>query len=746
MISRNLFVLIFIILFSIGANAAPYWNDVSEANIQTTGERVIKPVKFRTLNLNIPDLKSLLQSAPLEKNVLPKNSNSVISLPMPDGTFLRFKFVDSPIMEDGLAVQFPEIKTYMGQGIDDPYSSVRFDITPLGFHAMIFSERGTVFIDPYAKGDNFNYISYFKTDFRTDKQMTCEVIDDGHMEKNHAPYSPDMLAEGQLRTYRTVIACTGEYAAYFGGTQAAALAAIVVSLNRVNGVYEKEASVRMVLVANNNLVVYTNSSTDPYTNGNGNTMLGQNQTTCDQQIGAANYDIGHVFSTGGGGVANLGCVCVAGSKAKGVTGSGAPVGDPYDIDYVAHEMGHQFGGNHTFNSTTSSCGGGNRNNNTAYEPGSGSTIMAYAGICGSTDLQPNSDPYFHTKSLDEIINYTSLAGGNSCPVTTNTGNHNPVVTMPPDGFAIPRSTPFELTGTATDQDLDVLSYCWEQYDLGPGGAPGSPVNNAPIFRSFNPVATGYRVFPKLSNLLNNTTTIGELLPTYDRSLTFRLTARDNRVGGGGRGTGTIAFGVDATAGPFLVTAPNTNVTWNTPYPQTVTWNVANTNAATVNCATVDILLSTDGGNTFPTVLVSGTANDGSQQVTLPNVNSTTARIKVKAVGNIFFDISNTNFTMSTATGIGNNTTAPLTFSLSQNYPNPFNPTTMINFTIPKLANVTLKVYDLKGQLVASLINGELKTEGNYTYEFDGSSLASGMYFYKIEAGSFSETRKMILMK
>lgn len=747
MTSRYFFVLIFTVLFSIGANAATYWNDVSEASIQTTGERVIKPIKFRTLNLNTPDLKNLLQSAPLEKNIHPKYSNSVISLPMPDGTFLRFKFSESPVMEDGLAVQFPEIKTYLGQGIDDPYSSVRFDLTPLGFHAMIFSERGTVFIDPYAKGDNMNYISYFKSDFRTDKRMTCEVIDERTPEQKHAPHNPDMLAEGELRTYRTVIACTGEYAAYFGGTAGGALAAIVVSLNRVNGVYEKEASVRMVLVANNILVVYTNASTDPYTNANGSTMLGQNQTTCDNIIGTANYDIGHVFSTGGGGVANLQCVCAAGSKARGVTGSGAPVGDPYDIDYVAHEIGHQFGGNHTFNSTTSSCGGGNRNNNTAYEPGSGSTIMAYAGICGSSDLQPNSDAYFHTKSLDEIISFTQLAGGNSCPVTTVNGNHNPVVTMPADGFAIPISTPFELTGSATDADVtDILSYCWEQYDLGPAGTPNNPSGNAPIFRSFNPVPTGTRTFPKLSNLLNNSSTIGEILPTYTRSLTFRLTARDNRAGGGGRGTGTIAFGVDAAAGPFLVTSPNTNVTWNTPYPQTVTWNVANTNAATVNCANVTILLSTDGGNTFPTVLAASTPNDGSQQITLPSVNSTTARIKVKALGNVFFDISNTNFTMSTATGIGNNSSEILTFRLSQNFPNPFNPSTVINFTIPNMSNVTLKVYDMRGQLVASLINGETRTEGNYSFEFDGSALASGMYFYKIEAGSFSETKKMILMK
>lgn len=744
---RYSLIVIFTLLVSFAVNAAPYWNDISESNIQSTGERVIKPIKFRTLNLNVTELNPVLQTAPLEKNVHPKNSNSIISLPMPDGTYLRFKFVESPIMEEGLAVKFPEIKTYLGQGIDDPYSSVRFDLTPLGFHAMIFSSAGTVFIDPYAKGDNMNYISYFKSDFRTDKNMTCEVIDNWNAEnKKQAPYSPDMVAEGQLRTYRAVVACSGEYAAYFGGTVNAAMAAIVVSMNRVDGVYEKEVSVRMVLVANNNLVVYTNASTDPYTNNNGNTMLGQNQTTCDNVIGSANYDIGHVFSTGGGGVAYLGCVCTAGNKARGVTGSGAPVGDPYDIDYVAHEMGHQFGGNHSFNSVTSSCGGGNRNNNSAYEPGSGTTIMAYAGICGSDDLQPHSDPYFHTKSLDEIIAYTSISSGNTCAVTTTTGNHNPVVTVPAGGFSIPISTPFELTGTATDADNDPLTYCWEEYDLGPQGSPNSPSGNAPIFRSFNPVSNGTRVFPKVSNLINNSSTIGEILPTYARSLTFRLTARDYRAGGGGVGKSSLNFNVVATAGPFLVTSPNTAVTWNSHIPQTVTWNVANTSTAPVSAALVDIMLSTDGGNTFPTTLVSGVPNIGTAIVTLPNIQNSTCRIKVKASDNIFFDISNTNFTITNVVGIGNTNSAPLTFNLAQNFPNPFNPTTKINFTIPKAANVSLKVYDMKGDLVASLINGELRTEGNYSFEFDGSQLASGMYFYKIEAGAFSETKKMILMK
>jgi len=630
-----------------------YWRDVEPSSVTSAGARHIVPTRFRTLRADITALRSLLAQAPGEEVQRAWESGFIVALPLPDGGYGQFRVVESPIMEPPLALKYPEIRTYLGQGIDDPTATTRFDVTPAGVHAIIFTDGGTVYVDPYAMGTTEYYICYYKRDvIRDESRVFIEegpvVYDERVVEEiRRLVLQGTPLAIGeQLRTYRTAVAATGEYTTFHGGTVSAGLAAIVTAMNRVNGIYEREVAARMVLVANNDLIVYTNASTDPYTNNNGSTMLGQNQSNLDAVIGSANYDIGHVFSTGGGGIAGLGVVCIGGQKARGVTGSPSPIGDPFTVDYVAHEMGHQFGANHTFNGNGGSCSG-NRNASTAYEPGSGSTIMAYAGICSSQDLQPNSDDYFHGISIDEIVAYTTSGSGSTCPTVTSTGNAAPTVNAGVGGLTIPISTPFSLTGSASDPNGDTLRYCWEEFDLGPAGAPNSPSGNAPIFRSFLPTLSPQRIFPKLSNLLNNTQTIGEILPSYGRTVSFRLTARDYRAGGGGVGKSvTIAFTVTSSAGPFQVTSPNTAVTLSGGTAQTVTWNVASTNASPVNCANVKISLSTDGGQSWFYVLAASTPNDGSESVVLPNIGTTTARVKVEAEGNIFFDVSNVNFSIT----------------------------------------------------------------------------------------------------
>ncbi|OIP54592.1 MAG: hypothetical protein AUK34_15010 [Ignavibacteria bacterium CG2_30_36_16] len=647
------FVLFAISVFNVNVSAqVELWTDISESSIIVTGEKLINPSVYRTVALNVDEMKALLDSAPLEFTREAINNPIVVSLPMPDGAFQSFYCVESPVMHPDLALRYPEIKTYLGQGKEDRSKNVRLDFTPHGFHAMILSPEGNVFIDPHNKGDIENYIVYYTKDFQKQGAVReCELlIEESRLpELNYLNEIKTFSTSGpELRTYRLALAATGEYTQFHGGTVALGLAAVVTTVNRVVGVYETEVAVRMILIANNDQLIFTNSGTDPYTNNNGSTMLSQNQTTVDNIIGSANYDIGHVVSTGGGGVAYLGVVCVSGWKARGVTGSSQPIGDPFDIDYVAHEMGHQFSGNHSFNGTAGSCSGGNRNASTAYEPGSGTTIMAYAGICGAHNTQTHSDPYFHTVNFDEIVNYTNFGSGNGCAVITSTGNNAPSVNALTGGFYIPKSTPFALTGSATDIDGDPLTYSWEEFDLGAGGAPNSPSGNAPIFRVFNPTSSPTRTFPKLSSLLNNSSVIGEILPTYSRNLTFRLVARDNKAGAGGVSYASVAFAVDGNSGPFLVTSPNTNVSWPANSSQEITWDISNTNAAPVNCSNVNILLSVDGGNTYPFTLASNTANDGIEAVLMPDNPSATARIKVEAADNVFFDISNVNFTIDQA--------------------------------------------------------------------------------------------------
>lgn len=589
-------------------------------------------------------------------------SETILELPLPDGTLQRFTVVESPIMAPELAAQYPQITTYEARGIDDPTAVARLDRTPAGFHAMILSGGDTVFIDPYVRSSDTLYASYYRADYGNAYGKTLH-----EMGPLTGPPAAEASAEATIpiqaaasgptmRTYRLALAATGEYTQFYddgnaanGNAVADALAGMTTTMNRVNGLYRRDLTIQFTLIGNTNLLIYTDPATDPYTNNDGGTMEGENQSTVDSVIGSGNYDIGHVFSTGGGGIAGLGVVCNNAVKARGVTGSGAPVGDPYDIDYVAHEMGHQFGGNHTYNSTESNCGGGNRNAATAWEPGSGSTVMAYAGICGGQDLQPNSDDHFHAGSIGEIIAFVTAGGGSTCGTTAATGNAMPNANAGP-GFTIPRQTPYTLTGSGSDPNGDTLTFNWEEMDVGAawtsdGVLPNTDADGSAraLFRTQRPGAAATRTFPTLNSILDGTNSnTGESLPSIDRTMQFRLTARDGR---GGVNDATMSVTVENDAGPFAVTAPNSAATWAVDTSQNVTWNVANTTAAPVSCANVNILLSTDGGQTFPVTLAANTPNDGSQAVTVPANETTTGRIKVACAGNIFFDIGNANFTI-----------------------------------------------------------------------------------------------------
>ena len=633
------------------------WEGIDERSLDPAAKRLIVPMAYRTVRLDTAALAQALAGAPMEFTREAARDPAIIYLPMPDGTMARFRFEESPIMEPGLAAKFPGLKTYRAQGIDDPAASSRFDWLPTGFHAIILSPSGTVLIDPYAQGNTTDYITYWKKDAAN--LATPFVCDFKDSELAQSPdrngIAPAVTSGTQLRTYRLALACTVEYATAVGSnTVAGALAAEVLIMNRVNGVYERDVAIHMNIIANNNLITYAadnlscggpcTTANDPYTNNDGVAMLGENQANIDAVIGSANYDIGHVFSTGGGGVANLSVPC-GGSKARGVTGLSNPVGDPFAIDFVAHEMGHQWGANHTFNSTTGNCGGGNRSAGSAYEPGSGITIMAYAGICGNQNLAAHSIDTFHVKSLEAIVAFSQTGGGNTCAVTTATGNTAPTVTGP-GNFTIPKNTPFSLTASATDPNGDSITYDWEEYDLGAAttavpntDADGSP---RPIFRPYSPTVGGTRTFPSLQYILNNANVpptftggalTGELLPAISRAMVFQVVARDNRANGGGINTATSTVTIDGAAVPFAVLTPNDAISIQRLTNYNVTWN------ASGPAANVKISLSTDGGNTFPTVLAASTPNDGTESVLIPDMLTTTGRIKIEAVGNIYFDIS-----------------------------------------------------------------------------------------------------------
>ena len=674
---KNLITSLFLVVISLSSPGEELWKKI-DANSAPQQLQLLHPEHFSVYRLDEATLKIEL----LNLSADPERG-AIIGLPMPDGTMRDFRIWQTPMMPGDLADRYPEIKTFTAEAVNDLRVTAKLDFTLYGFHAMIYNGEQTAFIDPY---DNYNdgyYMVHYKHDEikPISERMKCVVH--GIDENGPAGESMDIMQKGlpklafktvngyQLRTYRIAVSADNQFCQAATGTTsptiAQALSKMTITLNRVNGIYERELSVTMVFVANENLLIWPTATgsangADPFNsiNSNPGSCLPQNQTTCDTRIGATNYDIGHVFTTGAGGLSLQGCVCSDGAKAQSVTGSTTPVGDGYDVDFVAHEIGHEFGGSHPFNNgNDGSCGGGNIEPTTAYEPGSGSTIMAYAGICPPDDIQAHSDAYFHGANLTEIRSYISTAG-EVCAVKTPTGNKLVGYSPFTASYSIPYLTPFELAGPALiDSVADSATlYCWEQWDLGDVGQTFSNTHlSGPIFRSYVPTPSPVRVFPKISMVMAGTLSNagiegaeGEKVPDVSRTLHFKCTFRDifHNKGCFTFPDDQITLSAINTGAGFAVTSQaTTGISYAGHTTQTVTWNVVTTNVAPIGAANVEIYMTTDNGLTWP-YHVGTFPNTGSASIMVPNPATTTtaARFKVKGSGNVFFNVNAKNFTVT----------------------------------------------------------------------------------------------------
>lgn len=670
------------------------WQDIDKTTLMARQGKCDppppNPFHHRAVHLRQEKLARTLKQAPLAtadpaERASKDEIRMVMTLPLPDGTFSRFRVEESPVLEPKLAARFPTIKTYQGRGMDDPTATMQFDVTPLGFHAMILSSRhDTVYIDPYASGADGSYISYYKHDSPTNgAPFECQTSTaTSALLPSLAPSATPGISDGKLRIYRLAIAATSAFTKYSApardceepkGTVETAMAAITTLVSRINGIYKRDLAIAFELVGPEvddeaHRIIFDDPATDPFYDVAagvyllGNAITDKNQETLNARIGAANYQVGHVLHYGTpSGQAAVGVICNEGDKARGVTlQSVISRGDIQAMIVFAHELGHQFGAQHTFNAEdgslnseghhTNACNPDNRKGGTAYEPGSGSTIMSYGGICQPHDFQAGGDQYFHIASIEQIRAHIS---NNSCAyrspeeadpnkinfaVISDIGKPAPEVTTAAS-IITPRGTPFTLTAKGNESALD---YCWEEYDLGAGSYQTLPDTDAdgerPIFRSYPPEQNPTRTFPRLDSLLSGAPNLGESLPMISRTMTFKVTARDNNLNGGGVGVATQTVFVDATAGPLVVTQPEKGTLLEGGSMQTVNWDVARTDTL---AGQVSILLSTDGGRTFDRTLSTCTPNDGRKSVSLPNIAAADARVKVVACSGstTFFNIS-----------------------------------------------------------------------------------------------------------
>ncbi|MGE5355147.1 MAG: reprolysin-like metallopeptidase [Deltaproteobacteria bacterium] len=645
----NKISLLFLLFFSVSINAQNFWKKIDDRAIISLREadRGIIPEKYSSFSIDITAMAQYLKDIPREFNT--NRESKLLYIPMPEGNFMPFDVVDSPVMEQELAEKYPEIRSYRGVSRTDDKINIRFNIGPRGFWGSIYWKGNNIYIDPYADGVWDHCISYYTRDYKVDLgeyNLACGVnektILNGNGESADSHFHEAETSERESQdcepvkqfNYTIAIACTGEWGKKHGNTVASALADIVTSVNRINQIYENEFSIHFNLSAKNDKLVWIDPATDPFENPNaGYGLLPVIGEVINNAIGYNSYDIGHVFTNSCsdvGGVAMLGGVCNA-LKGNGVTCHYAN-----DLNYIitnvtCHEIGHQFSAVHTFNN----CNG--NESSSGFEPGGGNSIMAYCGLCGSNNVQYQCTENFHSYSIEQVMNFSRIGGGLGCADKIETENSSPVVSLNyKNGFYIPKSTYFVLEGNAFDCEGDDMTYSWEQMDTGPRTPIGTPVDDSPLFAALEPSTSAVRYFPNIKSIINSNFNNSEILPDYSRNLSFRFIARDNKASSGGTNWADLSFKVDGESGPFRITYPSSAQVFRSGRGVEVKWDIANTNNGKVNCRNVDIYMSADFGYTFPFLLKFRTPNDGSEKVYLPDTLTNIAKFMVKANDNIFF--------------------------------------------------------------------------------------------------------------
>jgi hypothetical protein len=712
-------------------------------------------------SLDFSAFKQLLVSTNKKLTTLP---GVIVEFPNVNGEVEKFHVWENSNMTPDFQALFPEIRAYVGKGITTPGATINFSVAPQGIQTIMFRPDGeTEFIEAFDKAATL-YVVYDSKN-RTKKPFNCTTPNEQlEFELLNNPSLVAKSSAGSYKTMRLALSCTAEYSntfnAFNNGNESLVIAAMNATMTRVNGVFEKDLALHLNMINNSNIIFY-DPATDPYSDATGmSSWNGELQNTLNTVITNANYDIGHLFgATGGGGNAGcIGCVCVNGQKGSGITspGSGLPQGDSFDIDYVAHELGHQLGGNHSFTFS-------NEGTIAQTEPGSGSTIMGYAGIT-NYDVQAHSDPIFSYKGILQI--QTNL-NTKTCPVSTSLAgiNATPTVNAGAD-YTIPVGTAFMLTGSATDADTgDVLTYLWEQNNVGTASGNSSRVlktkTAGPNWRTFKPSTNKFRYFPEMGKIISGTiavTTAGitnwETVSSVARPLNFTFTARDNYAGMGQTATDETLISVNATGGAFSVSSQNTNgISYTGLSQQTVTWIKGSTDVAPFNSPTVDILLTTNASTSLETynetnptspnpttwtTIAAGVPNNGSYTVTLPNVTSTktACRFMVKAVGNVFLAVNSNNFTITPSL-----TTNEFEFSNFSIYPNPNKGSFNVKFDSTSNNEISIVVTDIRGR---NIFEKQYSNLGLFDQNIQLSNIESGVYLVTVKDGTKKIVKKIVV--